>query len=150
MKALASIMLLSGLVLFSSSTIFAQQTTPPSRVSVKFQAKYPQHAAKADWKQSGSEYTATFSEDGRRTLSRFGENGQWLGSETQVQEADWRPSTRQYMDENHQGYRFLQGYRFDDPKGSRYQIDVESKSGARYRLDFDGKGNFVNERPLQE
>ncbi|MBW3544514.1 MAG: hypothetical protein KY428_02750 [Bacteroidetes bacterium] len=132
-----------------SISLYAQQgTTPPSRVSVKFKAKYPQQADRVEWKQAGKEYTATFTESGNRVTSRFGEDGQWLGSETQLKDTGWPAPMRKYMEENHAGYRFLQGTRFEEAKNSRHQIDVVSKSGERYRLEFDGKGNFVNERPL--
>jgi hypothetical protein len=142
---------LSAIVLFFSNPLQAQQANmPPSRVNVKFIAKYPQQADKATWEQANNEYLATFTDKGRQTVSRFSENGQWLGSQTQLLEADWEKNTRQYLEENHEGYKYLQGYRFDDAKGRRYQLDVQGKNGGRYRLDFDGQGNFVNERPLQE
>lgn len=141
-------MLCCSLCLFGSISLFAQQATPPSRVSVKFKAKYPQLADGVQWKQSGKEYTATFTESGKQVSSRFGEDGQWLGSETQLTDKGWPAPMSQYMQENHAGFRFLQGTRFEEGKNSRHQIDVVSKSGERYRLEFDGKGNFVNERPL--
>ena len=137
--------------MMAGNSLQAQQVqTPPSRVNVKFNAKYPQQAGKASWKKGNEGYTATFKEKGRQTVSNFTETGQWISSETQLMEGDWKPVMRQYVNQNHEGYRYLQGYRFEDPKGTRYQLDVQDKSGSRFRLDFDQEGNFVNERPLQE
>lgn len=151
MKILLKVLFAGVLMLFTSITLQAQQESmPPSRVNVKFKAKYPQQADKVSWKQNNQEYVASFSEKGRQTTSRFSENGQWLGSETQLREADWKAPTREYLTENHKGYTYLKGYRFDDAKGSRYQLDVQGQNGNRYRLEFDAAGNFVNERPLQE
>lgn len=133
----------------SSSQLDAQQATPPSRVNVKFNAKYPEYAGKADWQQTPTGYIAVFNDKGRRTTSEFTEDGQWLRTEAQLLEKDWRPPMVLYVKENHKGYRYLQGFRYDDAKGSRYRVDLESTKG-RYRLDFDGKGNFVNESPLNK
>ena len=151
MKILLTTLLLSGLFLFSSSAIMAQQaTTPPSRVNVKFNAKYPQYADKANWKQTGEGYTATFTDKGRQTISRFSNEGQWLDTQAQLLEKDWKTPMRQYLNENHKDSRNLKGHIFEDAKGTRYQLDVQAKDGGRYRLNFDQEGNFVNEQPIQD
>ncbi|EMR02229.1 hypothetical protein [Cesiribacter andamanensis] len=139
------------ILLFCCATLLQAQTplTPPGRVSVKFNAKYPQQAEKASWQQTSEGYSASFSEQGRPTVSRFSAEGRWLGTDTQLRQADLPPTATQYLQDNHKGFRYLQGYRYESPNGSRYQLDVES-AGKRYRLDFDGKGNFVNEGPLKE
>ena len=142
-------LLLTGFILFSSTDIAAQQVTPPSRVNVKFNAKYPQQADKANWQQTKDGYTATFNAQGRRTVSRFTEDGQWVDTQTQLLQKDLQPPMRKYMDDNHKGYRYLQGYHFENPKESRYQLDVQNTEGLRYRLDFDKEGNFVNEGPIE-
>ncbi|AHM60727.1 hypothetical protein D770_12355 [Flammeovirgaceae bacterium 311] len=149
MKIYLTTLLLLGLFIFSSAEIKAQQTTPPSRVNVKFNAKYPKFADKASWQQTSDGYTATFNDKGRQTVSRYTEEGSWLGTTTKIQKKDWEPTMRQYMEQSHPGYKYLQGYRYEDADGRRYQIDVEDKSGGRYRIDFDQSGSFINEGPIE-
>jgi hypothetical protein len=150
MKIFSTVLLLLGLFVFTSAELQAQQSTPPSRVNVKFNAKYPKYADKASWEQTDEGYTATFNDKGRHTVSRFSEEGRWMGATTKILKKDWEPAMRHYLDQTHPGYKYLQGYRYEDAEGSqRYQVDIQDKNGSRYRLDFDQSGSFINEGPIQ-
>lgn len=144
-------MLLTGLLVLTEPKLQAQTVAePPSRVNVKFNAKYPRQAGKASWRQTPKGYEASFNQQGRQTVSRFTEKGDWLDTKKQMLEADLTPLMQRYLKDKHKNYRYLEGYRYESPQEKRYQFDVEAAAGRRYRLDFNGEGAFVKESPLQE
>jgi hypothetical protein len=126
-----------------------QAITPPDRVAVKFNAKYPKQINNASWQQTDKGYSASFTHEGRQTVSRFSNEGRWQGSDIQLKQGQLPAPAQQYLKENHEGARYLKGMHYQTSDGSRYQLDVE-RDGKRYRLDFDHNGNFVNESPLGE
>lgn len=150
MKTFPKLIPLLLLLFFCAGTLQAQQAaSPPDRVAVKFNAKYPKQVNKASWQQTADGYSASFNDEGRQTVSRFSKDGRWVGSDIQLKQAQLPAPAQQYLKENHKDARYLKGMHYQTSEGSRYQLDVES-DGKRYRLDFDGNGNFVNESPLGE
>lgn len=136
-------------ILFASATpAFAQtNATPPHRVQAKFNAKYPEIADKARWQQNEQGYQATFQQKNREVVSDFGPDGKWLQSRTQVREEDLPPPTRMYINDTYpKGYEFVNGYRIENTKGSRYEINLRSEQ-QDYRLDFDKQGGLVGQEP---
>ena len=125
-------------------TALAQQQIP-ERIQVKFRAKFPE-ATQEKWMPEGKNYQVDFTEKGLPSRARFSSNGQWLQTQTTLKQNQWPKLSRKYTDDNHSDSRYLEGYRYDSPQGSHYQMIVENKSG-RYKLDFDGEGGFVNEEP---
>lgn len=136
-------------ILFAAATpAFAQSNaTPPHRVQAKFNAKYPEIADKARWQQNEQGYQATFQQKNREVVSDFGPDGKWLQSRTQLREDDLPPPTRMYINDTYpNGYEFVNGYRIENTKGSRYEINLRSEQ-QDYRLDFDKQGGLVGQEP---
>lgn len=136
-------------MLFAAATPgFAQSNaTPPHRVQAKFNAKYPEIAEKARWKQNEQGFQATFQQKNREVVSDFGPDGQWLQSRTRLREDDLPPPTRMYINDTYpKGYEFVNGYRIENAKGSRYEIDLRSEQ-QDYRLNFDKQGGLVGQEP---
>ena len=125
-------MLLSVLLFVSSTDILAQQAvTPPSRANVRFNAKYPQQAGNARWQQTKDGYTATFTEKGRKTQSRYTADGQWVESQVQLLEADWQPPTREYINQNHKACWITakNKKKLDEFINSKYRYIARDKDG---------------------
>jgi hypothetical protein len=138
------------LIFCCGPSLQAQQAiSPPDRVAVKFNAKYPKQINNASWQQTDNGYSASFTHEGRQTVSRFSKEGRWQGCDSQIKQAHLPAPAQQYLKENHEEARYLKGMHYQTSDGSRYQLDVE-RDGKRYRLDFDHNGNFVNESPLGE
>jgi hypothetical protein len=136
------------LFLATATTAVGQsQATPPHRVQAKFNAKYPEIAEKALWQKNDQGYQARFQENKREVISDFGPDGKWLQSRTQLREGDLPPPTRMYISDTYpKDYEFISGYRIENAKGSRYEIDLRSEQ-QNYRLDFDKQGGFVGQDP---
>lgn len=121
--------------------------TPPHRVQAKFNAKYPEVADKARWQQNEQGYQARFQQNEREVISDFGPDGKWLQSRTQLREGDLPPPARMYISDTYpKDYEFINGYRIDNTKGSRYEVNVRSNQ-QNYKLDFDKQGGFVGQDP---
>lgn len=122
--------------------------TPPNRVQANFNARYPNSPDNARWQQNEQGYRASFRENEREVVSDFDQNGRWLQSRTELEESDWPDITRNYISETYGEYEYLNGYRYDDVSGSRYEIDLRS-GNQDTRLNFDQDGGFVKEGPVQ-
>lgn len=122
--------------------------TPPNRVQANFNARYPDFSETTTWQQNEQGYQSSFRENDREVISDFDENGRWLQSRTDLQESDWPDATRTYISDTYEEYEYLNGYRYDDENGRRYEIDLRIRN-QDMRLSFDGDGGFVREGPVQ-
>lgn len=122
--------------------------TPPNRVQANFNARYPNAADATTWQQNEQGYQANFRENEREVVSDFDQNGRWLQSRSELSENDLPDATRNYISDTYEEYEYLNGYRFDDENGSRYEIDLRSQNQDA-RLNFDENGGFVKEGPVQ-
>lgn len=123
--------------------------TPPNRVQANFNARYPDFSETTSWQESEQGYQASFRENDREVISDFDENGRWLQSRTELPESDWPDSARDYISKTYPEYEYINGYRYDDENGRRYEIDLRSQNQAT-RLNFDGDGGFLREGPVEE
>lgn len=140
--------------ILSAGSVFAQGNKqangaqePPNRVKVNFNARYPDNAGNAKWKQNGEGYTASFRQNGQQTESEFNQDGRWVKSNTQIQESNLPADAKKYLKENHPQYQYTKGVKYDNEKGSRYEVDVRSQN-KNIRLQFDKNGGFIDEKPL--
>lgn len=116
----------------------------PLKVKAVFKAKYPDAADKAQWEQNGSGYVATFSQNGQRVQTEFSEGGDWISSRTQVRQEDWPEPARRYITDTFQNFEYVEGFRLDNQKGSRYELDIRSNNKL-FELQFDREGGLVDD-----
>jgi hypothetical protein len=139
------IFILSALFFFvSASFITIQAQEIPERVQVKFRAKYPQ--LQPNWSTVDQGYQASFTEKGYPTQVIFDDKGTWLQTRTSLKKNQWPELSNQYLKDTHPQMKYLEGYKYETPKGTRYQLLLDDSAG-KYRLDFDEEGGFINEEP---
>ena len=138
------IILISISLLFLSGGFLSAQTDLPLKVKAVFKAKYPDFADQAKWEQTGNGYVATFLQNGQNVQAEFSKEGDWVSSRTEVRQEDWPEPARKYITDTFTDYEYVEGFRFDNQKGSRYELDI--RSGNRlFELQFDRSGGLVDD-----
>lgn len=120
----------------------------PNRVLANFNARYPDFSEVTAWQKNGQVYRATFRENEQEVVCDFNQDGRWLQSRTELAENGWPKAIRNYINDHYEEYEYLDGYRYDDDSGSRYELDLRSQNQDT-RLSFDQDGGFVREGPVQ-
>ncbi len=144
---LSAIFCICFLLAIATTAVGQNQVNPPHRVQAKFNAKYPEVAEKANWKQNAEGYQAHFQQNKKEVISDYGQDGKWIQSRTQLREADLPPATRTYISDTYpKDYEYVSGYRIENAKGSRYKIDLRSGQQT-YQIDFDKQGGFISQEP---
>ncbi|WP_026135525.1 PepSY-like domain-containing protein [Nafulsella turpanensis] len=137
---------ISFLFLFTGFLMAQQggEGTPPLKVKAIFTAKYPDYAEQAKWERTANGYIATFQQNGQEVRTEFNENGEWISSRTAVRQEEWPEPARKYITDTFKDYEYVEGYRLDNQKGSRYELDIRSNNQL-FELQFDRQGGLVDD-----
>lgn len=138
------IILISISLLFLSGGSLFAQTDLPLKLKAVFKAKYPDFADQAQWEQTANGYMASFSQNGQAVQAEFSKEGDWISSRTAVRQEDWPAPARKYITDTFSDYEYVEGFRYDNQKGSRYELDIRSNNKL-FELQFDRSGGLVDD-----
>lgn len=117
-----------------------KQEQVPQPVQTAFQQKYPDQK-KVDWELEEKRYEAEFTVHGKEVEVCFDEQGQWIETCTELDEADMPASVKSFLDKNYAGYTVKELMLVKTAKEETfYELELrKDRSECELRLNPEGQ-----------
>jgi hypothetical protein len=147
MKSFVSILSLCIIILFSSLTGFGQIRKIPASVTETFKEKYPA-ASNVEWRDKVSVFMAAFEEDGTKYEARFNSKGEWLNTESRIDENSIPEAvTGGFEKSKYAEWTIEQAYKIQLPGDVvQYRLHVGKTDLQKKNLLFSEKGRLLKDR----
>lgn len=126
--------------LFAFSLNACEQGNAPEKVKSAFNQKYP-GAKEVDWDmEKENEWEAEFEMNEKEMSATFDENGQWLETETEMEENDLPATVKETLKTQFKAYEVEEAEYLESPEYTGYEIELEGKKGdIEVLVGKDGK-----------
>jgi len=116
------------------------QEQAPEKIKSAFNQKFP-NAEEVDWDmEKNNEWEAEFEVDENDMSATFDQNGQWLETETEIEENELPESVTLRLKNNFKGYEIEKAEYLESPEYKGYELELEGKDGdITVLIGMDGK-----------
>lgn len=144
MKKLRWIALILPLSLVQFS--YAQIRSVPSQVTESLKTKYP-NAANVTWKDKITSFLAIFDIEGKKYEARFDSNGNWLSTETEIEESELPEDVKDGFEKSkYADWSIRNVYNIELPDNVlQYRILVAKNDLQRKNLLYSTDGRLIRD-----
>ncbi|MFZ0490123.1 MAG: PepSY-like domain-containing protein [Salegentibacter sp.] len=121
----------------------------PQEVKSTFNNKFPD-ATNVSWDNENSdEWEAEFKQNGTEYSASFSSEGEWMETENQIDKAQLPSEVAQGLQSKYPGASIEKAEKAERKDGTVYEIEIES-DGGEMEVIFDSQGNFVKKESKEE
>ncbi len=124
MKTLIIIVALT--VAFSFSSCHHEQA--PEKIKAAFDQKYPD-AEDVEWEMENGKWEAEFEVDEKEMEALFDQNGNWLETETEMEDEDLPATVNETLKSQFKDYEVEEVEYLESPDATGYEIELEGDNG---------------------
>ena len=133
-------LIISMSLLIALSIYSCKQESIPEKVATTFNHRYS-NASNVDWDvEENGEWEAEFEVDEKEMSATFGQNGQWLETETEIEVSQLPEAVTLSLKNNFKGYEIEEAEYLESPEYKGYELELEGKDGdITVLIGMDGK-----------
>lgn len=130
-----------------STLSYAQVRKIPSEVTEAFKEKYPE-AAKVEWRDKLSTFSAVFELDNIQYEARFNSKGEWQFTQNEIEESDLPEVVKDsYSKSKYADWEMKSVYKIELADGTtQYRIETELNELRKKNLVFNSEGRMLKDR----
>ena len=132
-----TIIIITGLaVAFSFSACHHEQA--PEKIKTAFDQKYPD-AEEVEWEMEHGKWEAEFEVDEKEMEALFDENGNWIETETEMEDEDLPDAVKQTLKNQFKDYEVEEAEYLESPEYSGYEIELEGNKDIEVVIGKNGQ-----------